>query len=222
MTSLEIKRLDQQKPTEIPIFLVNNEPSNKSEQNMKSPTRSASNGGQNTLTRTDQITMNNASLKCDLENDKDDIGDEFSDRDAPSSPAITEKSTDQTGANQFQFNKYGFLQPSTNSSMSASLQRLSSTSTNVKSSEYINRLSTRSLGSGQSPNGSCNNTNYKERMQSIGIEYFSEDIPIDVIRKREIKWIEMLNNYDDTMNKHFLKLKSRCRKGECVFYHYNH
>jgi hypothetical protein len=199
MTSLEIKRLD--KPTEIPIFIVNNEP-NKADTLIRSPKPSSR---ANTLTRSD-LDPNNS-----IKSDPDD--DAFCAEHDASSPTTTDKSTDQT-TNQMYFNKYGFLQPSTNSSVSASLQRLSNTSTNIKSSEYLNRLSTRSLGSAQSPNGSCNNTNYKERMQSIGIEYFSEDIPIEVIRKREIKWIDMLNNYDETMNKHFVKLKSRCRKGE--------
>uniref|UniRef100_F6YRM0 Rab-GAP TBC domain-containing protein n=3 Tax=Ciona intestinalis TaxID=7719 RepID=F6YRM0_CIOIN len=41
----------------------------------------------------------------------------------------------------------------------------------------------------------------------------SEDIPVNKIRKREIKWLTMLDNWDLWMAKKFSKVKQRCRKG---------
>ena len=42
---------------------------------------------------------------------------------------------------------------------------------------------------------------------------FAENLPIDVIRARESKWIEMLENFNEWMDRRFKKIKSRCRKG---------
>ncbi|XP_076019786.1 TBC1 domain family member 10A-like [Genypterus blacodes] len=40
-----------------------------------------------------------------------------------------------------------------------------------------------------------------------------EDIPTDVLRQREVKWLEMLNNWDKWMAKKHKKVKLRCQKG---------
>ena len=34
-----------------------------------------------------------------------------------------------------------------------------------------------------------------------------------VIQQRELKWVDMLRNFDEWMSKRFKKIKSRCRKG---------
>jgi hypothetical protein len=242
MTSLEIKRLDKQSSDrEIPILIMNNnsnESYTKSEtlkrQTIASTTPSLQNGvsgAGGTLVRS---TNTNSMLKSDNDSnyDDDDKDDEEDDDDEGSNASpvkVTKRqannsnSTESQIKSQLQFNKYGFLQPSLNSSMDTSLQRLSSTSTNIKSTEYLNTSSSTSLAGGQNGDDSqhspvaYNNTNYKERMQSIPIEFFAEQIPIDVVRKREIKWLEMLNNYNEWMNKRFVKLKNRCRKGMCLF-----
>ena len=56
-------------------------------------------------------------------------------------------------------------------------------------------------------------TNLKDYLQNTDVEEFSENLPIEVIRARETKWIEMLKNFDEWMSKRFKKIKSRCRKG---------
>ncbi|XP_077995507.1 TBC1 domain family member 10B-like [Glandiceps talaboti] len=38
-------------------------------------------------------------------------------------------------------------------------------------------------------------------------------LPVDILRKRELKWLEMLDNWDLWMSKRFKKVKQRCRKG---------
>ncbi|XP_034566262.1 TBC1 domain family member 10A [Notolabrus celidotus] len=40
-----------------------------------------------------------------------------------------------------------------------------------------------------------------------------EEIPTDVLRQRESKWLEMLNNWDKWMAKKHRKVKERCQKG---------
>ncbi|XP_028318952.1 TBC1 domain family member 10A-like [Gouania willdenowi] len=40
-----------------------------------------------------------------------------------------------------------------------------------------------------------------------------EDIPLIVLRQRETKWLEMLNNWDKWMAKKHKKIKERCQKG---------
>jgi hypothetical protein len=50
-------------------------------------------------------------------------------------------------------------------------------------------------------------------LQNSNVEEFSENIPIKVIRGREQKWIEMLDNYEEWIYKRYEKVKSRCRKG---------
>lgn len=41
----------------------------------------------------------------------------------------------------------------------------------------------------------------------------SDDIPPDVLRQREAKWLDMLNNWDKWMAKKHKKVKLRCQKG---------
>ncbi|XP_026798554.3 TBC1 domain family member 10A [Pangasianodon hypophthalmus] len=41
----------------------------------------------------------------------------------------------------------------------------------------------------------------------------AEDIPPDVLRQREAKWLEMLNSWDKWMSKKHKKVKLRCQKG---------
>ncbi|KAM5228303.1 TBC1 domain family member 10B [Ctenodactylus gundi] len=38
-------------------------------------------------------------------------------------------------------------------------------------------------------------------------------IPVDVARQRELKWLEMFNNWDKWLSRRFQKVKLRCRKG---------
>ena len=45
------------------------------------------------------------------------------------------------------------------------------------------------------------------------MEEFAEKIPIKVIQLREIKWLDMLNNFDECMRKRYAKILSRTRKG---------
>lgn len=39
------------------------------------------------------------------------------------------------------------------------------------------------------------------------------ELPVDVLRQRELKWLEMLNNWDRFMTKKYKKVRDRCRKG---------
>uniref|UniRef100_H3CUM9 TBC1 domain family member 10A n=1 Tax=Tetraodon nigroviridis TaxID=99883 RepID=H3CUM9_TETNG len=41
----------------------------------------------------------------------------------------------------------------------------------------------------------------------------SEEVPIEVLRQREAKWLEMLNSWDKWMAKKHKKVKERCQKG---------
>nr|XP_046231550.1 TBC1 domain family member 10A [Scatophagus argus] len=47
--------------------------------------------------------------------------------------------------------------------------------------------------------------------QSVG--NFAEEIPTEVLRQREAKWLEMLNSWDKWMAKKHKKVKERCQKG---------
>ncbi|XP_013380017.1 TBC1 domain family member 10B-like [Lingula anatina] len=38
-------------------------------------------------------------------------------------------------------------------------------------------------------------------------------IPLEILRKRELKWLDMLENWEKWMSKRFKKVKERCRKG---------
>ena len=77
-----------------------------------------------------------------------------------------------------------------------------------------NSSSNSDLNSNNNNNNNRNNiTNLKDYLQNTDVEQFAESLPIEVIRMRETKWIEMLRNFDEWMEKRFKKIKSRCRKG---------
>ncbi|XP_042904368.1 TBC1 domain family member 10A [Parasteatoda tepidariorum] len=42
---------------------------------------------------------------------------------------------------------------------------------------------------------------------------FGVAIPVDILRQRELKWLEMLENWDLFMTKKYKKVRERCRKG---------
>ncbi|XP_006825633.1 TBC1 domain family member whacked-like [Saccoglossus kowalevskii] len=56
-----------------------------------------------------------------------------------------------------------------------------------------------------------------DRFGFMGGKQYTEkgdiEIPVEVLRKRESKWLEMLDNWDYWMGKKFKKVKQRCRKG---------
>jgi TBC1 domain family member 10 len=56
-------------------------------------------------------------------------------------------------------------------------------------------------------------TNLKEYLQKTNVEEFAENLAIEKIRSRELKWIKMLKNFDEWMRSDFKKIRSRCRKG---------
>ncbi|CDQ76280.1 unnamed protein product [Oncorhynchus mykiss] len=43
--------------------------------------------------------------------------------------------------------------------------------------------------------------------------YSDKDIRVDVARQRELKWLDMFNNWDKWVSRRFQKVKLRCRKG---------
>ncbi|KAK8723940.1 hypothetical protein OTU49_011618, partial [Cherax quadricarinatus] len=44
-------------------------------------------------------------------------------------------------------------------------------------------------------------------------EDWEETVPVEVIRRREKKWLEMFSNWDSHMLKKYKKVRDRCRKG---------
>ncbi|KAI4875218.1 hypothetical protein NFI96_010684 [Prochilodus magdalenae] len=75
-----------------------------------------------------------------------------------------------------------------------------------------------SLGSQTELNGSANSERQTDKYGFIGgAQQFSEDsteeIPPEVLRQREVKWLEMLNSWDKWMSKKHKKVKLRCQKG---------
>ena len=42
---------------------------------------------------------------------------------------------------------------------------------------------------------------------------YDKGLDVDLIRRRETKWLEMLGNWDHYMMKEYKKVRSRCRKG---------
>lgn len=57
-----------------------------------------------------------------------------------------------------------------------------------------------------------------DRFGFLGGEQYTDPdrdtrIPVEVIRKRELKWLDMLENWEKWMSKRFKKVKERCRKG---------
>jgi hypothetical protein len=105
------------------------------------------------------------------------------------------------------FNKYGFAQVvnETNINTLKSNDKNDSQN-NVNNNNNSNQDDTIS-------NSNIVVTNLKDYLQNADVEMFSENIPIKVIQSRELKWVEMLNNFNEWMKKRFDKIKSRCRKG---------
>jgi hypothetical protein len=53
----------------------------------------------------------------------------------------------------------------------------------------------------------------KNCLHNSGVKEFEKKLPPKVLCRREAKWIEMLDNYDEWIKLRFDKVKSRCRKG---------
>lgn len=73
-----------------------------------------------------------------------------------------------------------------------------------------------SAGSDAGPNGDVQSGDRTtDRYGFIGgaQQYSGEDIPPEVLRQREAKWLEMLNSWDKWMAKKHKKVKLRCQKG---------
>ncbi|XP_072288923.1 TBC1 domain family member 10A-like [Eucyclogobius newberryi] len=74
-----------------------------------------------------------------------------------------------------------------------------------------------SLGSDSEINGFTSERQTDKYGFIGGAQQFSEtsaqDVPIQVIRQREVKWIDMLSHWDKWMIKRFNKVRLRCQKG---------
>lgn len=142
-------------------------------------------------------------------------------------------------SNTLRFNKYGFVQPEystntlsnngdTNSKRSSTNQNSLNNNHAKKNKEINGSNSVQSLntdhslslnGDGKfnsnkkSTNRQMEIKNLKDYIQNTDVEEFAENIPIEVIRSRETKWIDMLSNFNEWMERRFKKIKSRCRKG---------
>lgn len=55
--------------------------------------------------------------------------------------------------------------------------------------------------------------NLKDYLQNTDVEEFAEKLPIKVIQSREVKWMEMLEKFDEWMRRRYPKILSRTRKG---------
>ena len=141
------------------------------------------------------------------------------------------------GGNTLTFNKYGVLQPvatanGTDTLSSKTTNTLSRDATaSIGRSKSKNSPKKEAGSAAASPSVTRKNdesqlsdgdggqsaaaavTNLKDYIQNTDVEEFSEHLPVDVIRSRETKWIEMLKSFDEWMDKRFKKVKSRCRKG---------
>lgn len=68
------------------------------------------------------------------------------------------------------------------------------------------------------PNGSIASDRLPDKYGFTGGSQYTEplkerEVPVDVLRQRELKWLEMLNNWDRFMTKKYKKVRDRCRKG---------
>jgi hypothetical protein len=119
-----------------------------------------------------------------------------------------------TNIDNLKFNKYGFIQ---NDEATNTLNNKSKTKRQEESN--LNDTNTSSLNRNQSSHedgdedGQAMPKNLKDYLQTTDVEEFAEQLPIKVIQIREIKWLEMLENFKEWMEKRFQKIKSRCRKG---------
>ncbi|XP_066544888.1 TBC1 domain family member 10A [Amia ocellicauda] len=75
-----------------------------------------------------------------------------------------------------------------------------------------------SFGSDSEINGFANTERQTDRYGFIGgaqqqTGESAQDVPPEVLRQREVKWLDMLNNWDKWMAKRHKKVKLRCQKG---------
>ena len=123
--------------------------------------------------------------------------------------------------NEVQYNKYGFLQQHQHQSSSLN-NTLILNNNNNKNKKNLNSSIASSIATTSNNNSSIqlsnggggqNYVNMKEIIQNTPVEYFAEQLSNEIVRSREMKWFDMLNNYDEWMSKRFNKVKQRCRKG---------
>ncbi|XP_023230960.1 TBC1 domain family member 10A-like isoform X1 [Centruroides sculpturatus] len=67
-------------------------------------------------------------------------------------------------------------------------------------------------------NGSVTSETMVDRFGFLGGSQYTEPgllvgLPVEVLRKRELKWLEMLENWERFMIKRYKKVRDRCRKG---------
>ena len=219
MTSLEIKRYDispgknslQQKSSasenntfkakeepedrEIPIVIMNK-------------TNSVSNTSASSVTDSSSINAQNGTATKAIANTNAAA--------STAAPATTNSSLYLTNdeyelEKNMQFNKYGFLEPI---SVSATNSLVRSTKKSSKiSRENLDSQSLKSGANSFSGSQDYKGMSTKELIQNTPVDFFTEQIPIDVIKNRELKWLEMLDNYEEWMASRFSKLRERCRKG---------
>ena len=109
------------------------------------------------------------------------------------------------------FNKYGFAQAN-----KVNEQILNAENKSNGNANHNNHTENNDLDESRSSSSKTEKvvvTNLKDYIQNTDVEEFSEKLPIKVIQERELKWVDMLANFDEWMSKRFKKIKSRCRKG---------
>ncbi|TRY65267.1 hypothetical protein DNTS_015433 [Danionella cerebrum] len=83
--------------------------------------------------------------------------------------------------------------------------------------ESVTEHESTSMGSDYELNGSTNTEVQTDKYGFIGGAQQTpgeiDDVPPDVLRQREVKWLEMLNSWDKWMAKKHKKVKLRCQKG---------
>jgi len=183
--------------------------------------------------KSNMSTTSNSSSQL---NSSDDIDYNMNTNSATLAMELEAKST------TLRFNKYGFIQQdylantlingdtmSKRSSVNQnSIKKDSTHDGQIYAANSVQSLATdKSLSTNGDASSNTNNntnrkkasknrmeiTNLKDYIQNADVEEFSEDLPIDVIRARESKWLDMLGNFNEWMEKRFKKIKSRCRKG---------
>ncbi|CAO2583356.1 TBC1 domain family member 10B [Lemmus lemmus] len=85
--------------------------------------------------------------------------------------------------------------------MSGTLESLADDMSSMGSDSEINGLALRKTDK----YGFLGGSQYSGSLES--------SIPVDVARQRELKWLEMFNNWDKWLSRRFQKVKLRCRKG---------
>ncbi|XP_006640524.1 TBC1 domain family member 10A [Lepisosteus oculatus] len=85
-------------------------------------------------------------------------------------------------------------------------------------SESLAERESSSFGSDSEVNGFANTERQTDRYGFIGgaqqhTGHSEQEVPPEVLRQREAKWLDMLNNWDKWMAKRHKKVKLRCQKG---------